>query len=502
VSILKMISTLSLVLLIVVLTSVSSANGAITLNGLNVFPKDRFYFCADAESFAVVPTDFSKLVDMASKDGRQFGKVLKQIGKPTLRLASMQRWDWRGEAETLALVSSSFSARRKNRIGYHYFTAKQYFDFAKVNGISTIPMLDARFFYDQEDGSVKSTPENIEKAARQYAGGYAKFINDGGYDVAFWEIGNEDYSYKYKFSAELYAKVVKGYIDEVKKVIPGARFGIQLNIWSPEFKSWALRLLKSLKGYEKHINYAVVHYYSPVDYTDKINDDMMNFLRENGFNRTKLAVTEWRHSWKPDEYDRTFKSAPVFARYLMFLFRRHDVEAACVHALPIFGGLAEWSNGSQWTAYSEGLGKIGIPDKVGIPRWRILPFGLAQKMIVDAVMNCKFADYKENFGKVSIYLFKKTTGGYSLVITNESDSSVSDDIKIVSKITLHSVTGNELFCADPQAFPLDEEPQPWSVKPINIGENSDISSGSSVVLKGSVLKVNLRPYAVITLDLK
>lgn len=492
----------TLVIFLITLPFVLNAYGDINLNGLKETPKERFYFCADAESFAIIPTNFSRLTDMASEDGRMFGTLLKQIGKPVLRLASMQRWDWRGEAATLALVSSDFSARRKNVIGYPYFTAKQYFDFAKANGIVTIPMLDARFFYDSEDGSVKSTPENIEKASRQYAAGYARFIKKGGYDIAFWEIGNEDYSSRFKFSAERYSRVVKGFIDEVKKVMPNAKFGINLNTWSPEFNSWAASLLKNLKGYEKQIDYAVVHYYSPVDYTDHITNDILTFLRDNGLNRTKLAITEWRHSWKPDEYDRTFKSAPVFARYLMFLLRHPDVEAGCVHSLPLFGGLAEWSNGSQWTVYSEHAGKIGVLDKVGIPRWRILPFGHAQKMIVDAVKERQISDYNENPGKVSTYLFKKATSGYSVIITNESASSISDDIIIKSKKPLHTVTGKELFCDDPQALPRDQEPQPWSVQPVKIGEKKDIPLGSSIALKGGILKVNLRPFAVVTLDLQ
>ena len=465
-----------------------------TFKDISVQSKKNFIFCADAESFAVNPTDFSRITAL-EKEGTGFGEVLSSVGKPVLRLASMHRWDWRGESQSAALVSSSFNSRPRNSLGYRYFNAKQYYDFAKTNGISTIPMLDARYFYDEDEGVVKNTAGNIEKAAAQYAAGYARFITDSGYDVAFWEIGNEDYTPALRYKPELYAKVVKGFIKAVLEVNPDARFCIQINIWDSYQRSWSAAVLSSLKGYESRIDYAAVHYYNPVDFTDRITDETITFLREHGFFKTRLAITEWRHTSQPDEYDRTFKSAAVYSRYTLFMLRHIGIEAACVHALPLFGGLAEWSDGSNWTAYSQGLGKIGIPDTQKTPRWRVLPFGLAEKMITDAYTGRTLAGYSENPGKTSVYLFSGALSR-SLIIVNESAFEATDSVTLATGVT--RLTGTELFSDNAEAKPSDIEPQPWSIRPLYIGFQENSSSVAATV---NGLSFRVRPYSVVKVDI-
>lgn len=486
---------LPLVLLYIFCAPVAQAQ--MTLKDIGVQGGKNFIFCADAESFAVNPADFLRITAL-DKEGAGFGEALSAVGKPALRLASMHRWDWRGESQSAALVSSSLNSRPRNSLGYRYFNAKQYYDFAKANGISTIPMLDARYFYDSDDGTVKNTAGNIEKAAAQYAGRYARFIKEGGYDIDFWEIGNEDYTPVLQYKPELYAKVVKGFIKAVLEVSPDARFCIQINIWDSYQRSWSAAVLSSLKGYESHIDYAAVHYYNPVDFTDRITDETISFLREHGFFKTRLAITEWRHTSLPDEFDRTFKSAAVYSRYALFMLRHIGIEAACVHALPLFGGLAEWSDGSNWTAYSQRLGRIGIPDAQKTPRWRVLPFGLAEKMITDASAGRALAGYSENPGRISAYLFSNARSR-SLIIVNESAFEATDSIKLAGGAT--QLTGTELFSNDPEARPSDTEPQPWSIKPLYIGFQKSSSTGSSAAATARGVAFRVRPYSVVKVDI-
>lgn len=486
----RLILTIALVLL------ASTVHGTMTLKS-SIAANKQFYFCADAESFAINPTDFSRLTDI-NGDGVGFGIVLTSLGKPVLRLASMQRWDWRGEAQSAALVSSSLNPMPRSSLGYRYFSAKQYYDFAKTYGISTVPMLDARYFYDETDGTVRNTAENIEKAASQYASGYARFIKNGGYDVAFWEIGNEDYTKALKYKPEQYAKVVKGFVNAVLEVDPKAKFCIQINTWDSYQRSWSAAVLSALKGYERHVDYAAVHYYNPVDFTDRITDEIITFLRVRGFFRTKLAITEWRHSSLPDEYDRTFKSAAVYSRYTLFMLRHRGVAASCVHALPLFGGLAEWSNGSNWTAYSESLGGIGIPDLQKRPRWRVLPFGLAHKMITDSFSGRTLAGYSENPGKTSVYLFSGASNR-SLIIVNESALETTESVMLDTPTT--RISGTELFSNNIAAKPTDTEPQPWSIRPVYIGFQENSLSGSSVAASGNTVSFRVRPYSVVKIDI-
>lgn len=478
-----------------VLLITAEAHGEVALQSSTA--NKPYYFCADAESFAIKPTDFSRITAL-NGEGRGFADVLASIGKPVLRLASMQRWDWRGEAQSAALVSSKFIQRPRNALGYRYFSAKQYYDFAKAYGVSTVPMLDARYFYDETDETVKDTADNIEKAAEQYAAGYARFIKDGDYDVAFWEIGNEDYTKALNYRPEKYAKVVKGFIKAVLEVDPNARFCIQINTWDAYHRNWSAAVLSALKGYERHIDYAAVHYYNPVDYTDGITDEIITFLRERGFFKTKLAITEWRHSSQPDEYDRTFRSAAVYSRYLLFMLRHDGIEASCVHALPLFGGLAEWSDGRNWTAYSAGLGTIGIQDTLKTPRWRILPFGLAHKMIKDASSARTLTHYSENPGKTSVYLFGGALSR-SLIIVNESAVESNDSVVLDSVIA--RISGTELFSNGIDAKPTETEPQPWLVRPVYIGFRENSLIGSSVVASGKMVTFRLRPYSVLKVDL-
>ncbi|MBI5643964.1 MAG: hypothetical protein HY954_10885 [Deltaproteobacteria bacterium] len=473
--------------------------GAMVLNGNTGSVKKSFYFCTDAESFAIQPTDFTRLTDM-NGEGVQFAEVLYGLGNPVLRLASMQRWDWRSEEASLALVQSSFRTKPLKALGYNYMTAKQYYDFAKANGVASIPMLDVRYFYDANDKTVKDTADNLSQAAAQYAAGYAEFIKKGGYKVLFWELGNEDYSESLHFSPEKYAKVVKAFIDAVLKVDPKAKFCIQINIWDGKSRSWTDRALSGLKGYERHIDYAAVHYYNQVDFTDRITDEIVTYLRGKGFFKTRLAITEWRHSGDPDEYDRKFKSAAVYARYLLYMVKHRDIEYSCVHSLPVFGGLAEWSDGAFWTGYSEELGAIGIPDTAKTSRWRVLPFGLAQKMIIDALEGRSLIDYSENPGKTSAYLFSGSSGR-SMVIINEGAAESTGSVKLDNVPDITQITGVELLSSDVEAKPSDTEPQPWSVEKMYIGYLDSYSNGSSAAVSGGAVTFRLRPYAVVKIDL-
>lgn len=474
-------------------------------------PKDRFIHCADAESFALLPNDFSRFTQTSGEDGLQFKNVLERLGKPALRLASMQRWDWRGEAESNALVSSEYFQEvrkawglsgRQKAINYHYLSAKQYFEYSKANGVSSIPMLDVRFFFDSKEGKVKKTADNLKLAATQYAAGYAKFVIAGNYKILFWEIGNEEYLSQYKFSPNEYAAVVKAYIDAVRQVDPSAKFGIQLATWLPEWKNWSQQVLQNLKGYENYISYANFHHYAPWYFTDVEIANEMTFLSNLGFKNTKLAITEWRPTARANIDDQFFKSASAFSRHFMFMVRQPDIEMACVHSFPLFGGLAEWSDGTRWTSYS-GMG-IGRKDPIGRPRWRILPFGTAQKMIIDVMTNSHLYAYSEDVGKLSYYQFNKIKGGNSLVVINESASAVEGKIIIKSSSLITSIRGEELFSENPNAIPKDTEPQPWSVKPITIGQSrADLSSGSVVSLGSSnAVQVRLRPFSVVTLELR
>lgn len=472
------------------------------LDGTQVrYAKQAYYIGADAESFAVSPTDFSRFTNPNTTDGAQFGVVMKQLGKPVLRLASLQRWDWRGEKETLALISGATKTTR-TKVGYPYFSGKQYFEYCKANGIKTIPMLDVRYFYDADDGTVKKTSEHIDRAAAHYAAGYAKFIKAGKYDILFWEIGNEEYSESSYVSSEEYALITRAYIKAILAVEPNARFGIQLNIWKPEWNKWSQAVLQNLSGVENHINYIAYHFYNPVDYTNQITDEIVSFIKKFGFADTKLAITEWRHSWMPDIYDQTFMSASVYSRYLLFFIRHPDVEVSCIHAFPLFGGLAEWSNGSYWTSFIEGAVNRRR-DTSNTPRWRVLPFGHAQKMIQDVIHDGQLMDFSERPGKFSSYLFNRKEGGYALVLVNESSSEVSEQITIKSPIRLASVEGKELFSENPDAIPRDMEPQPWSVKPISTAAGSaDLASGSIALLgNGNAVEARLRPFSVVTLEL-
>lgn len=466
------------------------------------YAKAANYIGADAESFAVSPTDFSRFTNSKTPDGEHFGSVMDQLGKPVLRLASMQRWDWRGEKETLALISGATKTTR-TKVGYPYFSGKQYYEYCKLHGIKTIPMLDVRYFYDADDGTVKKTSEHIERAAAHYAAGYAKFIKAGKYDVLFWEIGNEEFYESSHVSSEAYALITRAFIRAILVVDPNARFGIQLNIWKQDWKRWSEGVLKNLGGFENHINYVAYHYYNPVDYTNKITDEIVNFIKESGFNDTKLAITEWRHSGLPDIYDQAFRSASLYSRFLLFFIRHPDVEVSCIHAFPLFGGLAEWSNGIYWTSYVDGAVNRRR-DTGNIPRWRILPFGHAQKMIQGVIHDGQLMDFSERPGKLSSYLFNRKEGGYALVLVNESSSEVSEQVIIKSTILLASVDGKELFSNDPDAIPRDVEPQPWSVKPITTSQSrSDLSYGSIASLgSGNAVQIRLRPFAVVTLELK
>jgi hypothetical protein len=479
----------------------SECLSAISLDSSSSIPKrGAFYFGADAESFAIFPVDFSRLLKKNSPAEKEFSLIIQELGRPALRLASMQRWDWRGEKATRALVGY----RKYSEIPYPYFEARSYYDFAKKNHVKTIPMLDTKFFYDQADGVVKVTPDNVSAAASQYAAGYAKFIRDGNYDVVFWEIGNEDYAGNYGFppNADDYAKVVRNFIDAVRLVDPNARFGIQYNDWKPEWRRWSFEVLEKLKGYEKYVNFAVVHYYSAAAFTDRTTDQMVSNLREKGFATTELAITEWRHDYRGDSLDQHFHAASQYARFLLFLIRHPDIDVSCVHAFPIFGGLAEWSNGQFWSSYSGNGPRQRQKDSSGKAHWRILPFGLAQRMIMDATKGNRLADYKENPGGLSTYLFNKPAGGYSLVLVNEGPGAVHEKISVRTKMPLARVTGQEVFCLDPDAIPQDVDPQPWSVKPVQTTAAGDISKGSGFLLANGVINAAIRPFAVITLDLQ
>lgn len=461
--------------------------------------KNTFHFCADAESFAVNPTDFSRMTDLYG-EGPAFGKVLGALGRPILRLASMQRWDWRGEIQTTALVTSSYNKTPKTKLDYPYFTAEQYYEFAKSYGIKTVPMLDVRFFYNEDKKSVEITSENFAEASTQYAAGYARFIKEHKYDILFWEIGNEEYYTASWLPPKEYAKVAKAFIDAISKVSPEAKFGIQLSIWSGDWRSWSEIMLRELKGYEKKIDYAAVHIYNPLQFASQRIDEIMIFLRERGFFNTKLAVTEWRHTSDPDEYDRTFKSASAYSRYTLFMLRQRGIGVSCVHALPLFGGLAEWSDGKNWTAYSEELETIGIPDVLKTPRWRVLPFGLAQKMIIDAAKGRMLTEYSENPSSVSVYLFGGA--GHSIILINESPVESVDSIKLYNGPEISEISGNELFSTDVDAKPSDIEPQPWSIRPLYIGSLNSSSKGSSAVaISGTTISFRLRPYTVVKIDI-
>lgn len=492
----------------------SLAQAATVLNGSAMSPiKSNFYFGADVESFVNKPADFSRWTDGVSTDSNEFKNLLDFLGKPTLRFASLQRWDWRGEKETLALITSPeyHKIRRQNgmpgaisNIGYNFVTAQSFYDFNKINEISTIPMLDVRIFYDAVAGNVKEIPKNTSLAANQYAAGYANFIKKNGYDVPFWEIGNEEYMTKYQYSAEDYARVVRAYINAVLKINPDAKFGIQLYLFNfhPEWRVWSEKVLDNLKEYSKHIDYACLHYYGDGIFSDPLTGDAIKILRSKGFTKTKVAVTEWRHSANPDTFDQEFRSASLFSRFLMFMVRHPDIDFACVHAFPFYGGLAEWSNGTTWTSYGGKGPGILRKDSVGKPRWRLLPFGMSQRMIMDATRGNRLVDYKENPKALSLYLFSKPSGGYSLIVINEASNSVFEEVHIRSVKSISSYSGKELINLDQQAFPSDTEPQPWQIVSINSNFNDKAPKGSIILLKNGVLNLSLRPHTVMTFDLK
>lgn len=474
---------------------------------------EPFYFGADAESFAILPTDYSRLTNMNSSDGIGFSDTLRQLGRPVLRFASMQRWDWRGEFETRALVASSFNQRLRQQkgyqgaqtdINYHYVSAQHYFEFCKKNHITTIPMLDVGFFYDSALKQVQRCSTDLAAASKQYAAGYTSFVKRGGYDVLLWEIGNEEYLPQYQFSPEEYVLVTKAYIKAVLEVDPNAKFGIQLYLadLAPEWKSWSIAVLDGLKDYSDHIDYACLHYYHYKYFRDSTTDAAMEILRKRGYLRTKIALTEWRPGAAANDDDQQFKSASLYSRYLMFALRSPAIGVACVHAFPLFGGLAEWSDGRAWTSYTDSGSGQRRRDTAGQPRWRILPFGHAQRMIMDATRGNQLVDFQENPGKLSLYLYRKPKGGYSLIIVNEGRSAVSDTISIRYGALFSRITGRELFCADPEAFPRDSEPQPWSVNPVRVAGGGSLAEGSVFLLTKGVIKASVRPYAVVTLDLQ
>lgn len=488
---------------VIILWSTYQVAEAVVLNANRMsMTKKSFIYGADAESFAIFPSDFSRWMNLQSVDGKQFSDLMTSLGRPVLRLASMQRWDWRGENETLLLVKSNNHQNNKKTIGYPYFTATQYYDFCKAYQIETIPMLDVRLFYDSITGTTKLTSDNVSVASQQYASGYAEFIKKGNYKIAFWEIGNEDYSKDHNMAPSSYAKITRAFIDAIVKIEPSARFCIHLNIWRPDWRSWSETVLDKLKGYEDYISYAAVHYYSESAFSDKIADETINFLRSKGFLRTRLAITEWRHTYLPDEYDQTFQSASRYSRYLMFLLRHPEIEVSCVHAFPLFGGLAEWSNGNFWTSYSNSEPSKRRRDTVGRPRWRVLPFGHAQRMLIDATRGYSLRDYNENPGFLSEYLFSKQSGGYSLVIINENSQTQDVEIVIKSENRVKHLSGKELYCPDPYALPQDGVYQPWSVIPVSSGGRSDGSTVSTFALSDGIIKANIRPFSVISLDLQ
>lgn len=344
-----------------------------------------FTFGVDAESFANPPSDFTLWMTDPG-ESKSFREVLQTFGKPAFRFATIQRWDWRGKTQTDRLISSDLNSLMLKQQGYNlsvkqraynYVSFKTYYDFCKKYSIESIPMLDVRFFYDATTDKVVDTASSIDAACSQIVYPYVKAVKENGNKILFWEIGNEEYLPAYQFPPKKYAFIVKAFLKSIKAADPDAKVGIQLYLsdLQSDWFNWSTQVLQELYDVRNQIDYASLHYYSMQYFEPKANAKIGDILVRYGFSKTKIAVTEWRHNSYANEEDQSPDFAPILTDYLLKLYLSDNVEIACVHAFPFFGGLAEWSNGKQWTSYAVNVAGRRKSDTTGIPHWRILPFG-------------------------------------------------------------------------------------------------------------------------------
>jgi hypothetical protein len=451
-----------------------------------VVTKAGFTCGVDAESFAISPNDFTRFLDRAGEDGRQFVNVLSQVGRPAFRLASMQRWDWRGRAETAALLASPLQARPKASVYYPYVDGQRFLSFFERERIAVIPMLDARFIYDATRRQVLRTPDASEEAIKQYAGGYARLAAQHRVSVTFWEIGNEEYQGN-EMAAVDFAATAARYIQAVRQVSPQAKFSVPLNIWRQDWRQWSDRLLTALKERRIEPDFVTVHYYHPSAFTDRVTDETVDYLKARGFPRTKMAITEWRHSSQADEFDQGIKAAPLYTRFLLFFMRHPDVAAACVHAFPLFGGIAEWSNGAVWTSYAKHEPGHRRQDGGGRPQWRVLPFGRAQGMVLAATRGKALIAYREQPGGMSAYAFSAGGKGMAIVVTNESAEDRVQVFTDIARERANRLTGE---LVRPAAMPGRWEVQRFSAATLAV-----------VQLGPSALRLQVAPNSVTVLRL-
>lgn len=317
----------------------------------------------DAESHATCANYKILLNDLRD----DFSTLLKDSGRPVLRMADMSRYSWRS-----ADINDTLRKYPAGKSEKFWESPEQFHQFCRENHIQLIGQFDTAFTYDPVTSKrvqIYNTPENFEIGVKENIW-KLKWVIDHGYLDLYvaWEVGNENYI-RWN-SGEQFANYALKLASAVKKLDPEIRLALTLFVCAPDdpnllrysgngnrlrdqWYRWGENMLKSLGDNIEQFYYLNLHLYgASASYNANYKGIYIHESFMNKFPHTKhlrFIITEWRHTGAGDPKHRQFKTAALWkAKFMLVMAAYPLVDYTSVHDFLTWSGVGYYSDGKVW----------------------------------------------------------------------------------------------------------------------------------------------------------